>query len=150
MTEKMIEYAELGEMILLGGYTSSGKTPAVYLLRHSVDIIGGVKDTAAAVATCLPSLSVNNLEAYIMDTVRWISPELAEAYEDALATANKSRLSGLSGNALTQRINTLFDMRSVELGENGAAAISALYEAGWKGAVPSDTPGSISVNKIPI
>lgn len=117
-----------------------------YLRRHSADIIGGIKETAAAVATYLPGLPVNNLEAYMLGTVQWISPELAAAYEDALATANKNRLSGLSGDALTQRIGTLFDVRSVELGEDSAAAISALYEAGWRGAVPPDTPRSISVN----
>lgn len=117
-----------------------------YLRRHSGDIIGGIKETAAAAATYLPGLPVNNLEAYMLGTVRWISPELAAAYEDTLATANKNRLAGLSGDALTQRIGTLFDVRNVELGESGAAAVSALYEAGWKGAVPSDTPENVSVN----
>lgn len=123
----------------------NGGNLETYLRRHSGDIIGGIKETAAAAATYLPGLPVNNLEAYMLGTVRWVSPELAAAYEDTLATANKDRLSGLSGDALTQRIGTLFDVRDVELGEDGAAAVSALYEAGWKAAVPSDTPSKISV-----
>lgn len=117
-----------------------------YLHRNAGDIAGGVKGLAEAIATYVPGVPVNNLESYLLGTVRWISPELATAYEDALQTSGKRDLKGLTGDALAQRVDNIFSTRRVELNADAADAVAALYEAGFTGAVPTDTPSSVSVD----
>lgn len=116
-----------------------------YLHRNAGDITGGMKELAETIATYVPGISVNNLEAYLLGTVKWASPELATAYEDALQTSTKGDLKGLTGDALAQRVDSIFSIRRVELDANAADAVAALYEAGFTGAVPMDTPSSLNV-----
>ena len=124
----------------------NGGSLGEYLHRHSGDIVGGIKDLAAAAATYLPGISVNNLEAYLLGTVRWASPELAAAYDDALATANKNQMKGLRGVELERKISDTLHNRRVETDETTNETLASLYESGFTKAVPSDTPGSISVD----
>lgn len=124
----------------------NGGSLGEYLHRHSGDIVGGIKDLAAAAATYLPGISVNNLEAYLLGTVRWASPELAAAYDDALATANKNQMKGLRGAELERKISDTLHNRRVETDETTNETLASLYESGFTKAVPSDTPGSISVD----
>ena len=124
----------------------NGGDLAEYLHRHGGDIAGGIKELAAAAATYIPGISVNNLEAYLLGTVRTVSPELAAAYEDMFQTAVKSRLDGLTGDALAERIGGVLSVRRVEAGEETAEQLAALYEAGYREAVPADTPKTMSVN----
>ena len=124
----------------------NGGDLAEYLRRHGGDIAGGIKELAAAAATYIPGISANNLEAYLLGTVRTVSPELAAAYEDMFQTAVKSRLDGLTGDALAERIGSVLSVRRVEAGEETAEQLAALYEAGYKEAVPADTPEKMSVN----
>jgi len=125
---------------------SNGGDLGEYLHRHWNDIAGGIKEMAAAAATYLPGLPVNNLEAYLLGTVRWAAPELATAYEDALATASKSGLTGLTGDALRRRVNDILSNRRIETDDDTAEELAKLYEAGHTKAVPVDTPSSISVD----
>ena len=125
---------------------SNGGDLGEYLHRHWNDIAGGIKEKAAAAATYLPGLPVNNLEAYLLGTVRWAAPELAVAYEDALATASKSGLTGLTGDALQHRVNDILSNRRIETNDDTAEELAKLYEAGHTKAVPVDTPNSISVD----
>ena len=124
----------------------NGGSLGEYLHRHSGDIVGGIKDLAAAATTYLPGISVNNLEAYLIGTVRWASPELAAAYDDALATANKNQMKGLRGAELERKISDTLHNRRVETDETTNETLASLYESGFTKAVPSDTPGSISVD----
>lgn len=117
-----------------------------YLRQHGNDILGSIKELAAAAATYIGGIPVNNLEAYLLGTVKWISPELATAYEDLLQTTGKSNLDGLEGDALESRIDTILDLRVGDTAEDTAAELAALYEAGYKNAVPTDTPSQITVN----
>lgn len=124
----------------------NGGDLAEYLHRHGGDIAGGIKELAAAAATYIPGISVNNLEAYLLGTVRTVSPELAAAYEDMFQTAAKNKLNGLTGGALTERIGSVLSVRRVDISEDTAKQLAALYEAGYKEAVPADTPETMSVN----
>ena len=117
-----------------------------YLRRNSGDIAGGIKELAETIATYVPGVSVSNLESYLLGTVRWVSPELATAYEDALQTSTKGDLKGLTGDALAQRVDSIFSIRNVELDADAADAVAALYEAGFTGAVPVDTPSRVNVD----
>lgn len=117
-----------------------------YLKRHGNDILGSIKELAIAAGTYIPGIPVQNLEAYIMGTVKWISPELGTAYEDLMATADKDGLKGLKGDALEQRIGDVLRGRIGDVPDGAAAALAALYEAGYTAAVPGDTPRQVTVN----
>lgn len=117
-----------------------------YFRRHGNDMLGGIKDLAMVVATYFPGLPVNNLEAYLMGAVKWVSPEIQTAYEDLLATAEKNGLNGLEGDALTGRIGSILDNRKISESDETAQILGDLYAAGYKAAVPGDTPASVSVN----
>lgn len=117
-----------------------------YLRRHGNDILGSIKELAVAAATYIPGIPVSNLEAYILGSVKWISPELGAAYEDLMQTAEKSDLTGLEGDALENRVDTILDLRVGDTEDATAAELAGLYEAGHKSAVPTDTPTQATVN----
>lgn len=148
VVETIVEQGQNGLDVLkdAADVVKNGGSLGEYLHRHSGDIVGGIKDLAAAAATYLPGISVNNLEAYLLGTVRWASPELAAAYDDALATANKNQMKGLHGAELERKISDTMHNRRVETDETTNKTLASLYESGFTKAVPSDTPGSISVD----
>lgn len=148
VVETIVEQGQNGLDVLkdAADVVKNGGSLGEYLHRHSGDIVGGIKDLAAAAATYLPGISVNNLEAYLLGTVRWASPELAAAYDDALATANKNQMKGLRGVELERKISDTLHNRRVETDETTNETLASLYESGFTKAVPSDTPGSISVD----
>lgn len=148
VVETIVEQGQNGLDVLkdAADVVKNGGSLGEYLHRHSGDIVGGIKDLAAAAATYLPGISVNNLEACLLGTVRWASPELAAAYDDALATANKNQMKGLRGAELERKISDTLHNRRVETDETTNETLASLYEGGFTKAVPSDTPGSISVD----
>lgn len=148
VVETIVEQGQNGLDVLkdAADVVKNGGSLGEYLHRHRGDIVGGIKDLAAAAATYLPGISVNNLEAYLIGTVRWASPELAAAYDDALATANKNQMKGLRGAELERKISDTLHNRRVETDETTNETLASLYEDGFTKAVPSDTPGSISVD----
>lgn len=148
VVETIVEQGQNGLDVLkdAADVVKNGGSLGEYLHRHSGDIVGGIKDLAAASATYLPGISVNNLEAYLIGTVRWASPELAAAYDDALATANKNQMKGMRGAELERKISDTLHNRRVETDETTNETLASLYEGGFTKAVPSDTPGSISVD----
>lgn len=148
VVETIVEQGQNGLDVLrdAADVVKNGGSLGEYLHRHSGDIVGGIKDLAAAAATYLQGISVNNLEAYLLGTVRWASPELAAAYDDALATANKNQMKGLRGAELERKISDTLHNRRVETDETTNETLASLYESGFTKAVPSDTPGSISVD----
>lgn len=148
VVETIVEQGQNGLDVLkdAADVVKNGGSLGEYLHRHSGDIVGGIKDLAAAAATYLPGIPVNNLEAHLLGTVRWASPELAAAYDDALATANKNQMKGLRGAELERKIEDTLRNRRVETDEATSETLASLYEGGFTRALPSDTPGSISVD----
>ncbi|WP_297232202.1 LPD23 domain-containing protein [uncultured Flavonifractor sp.] len=154
----MEQVADLGEKIILVG--TDGKellNGAVDILNHdgnlmeylrqsSRDIIGIAKDTAQTVATYFGGIPVNNVEAYLLGLVKWVSPEVVTAYESAFSSAQKSDLTELTGDALAVQTGSLLDLRVGDTEQGTAEALAALYEQGYKKAVPSDVPSSVSVD----
>ena len=124
----------------------SGGDLVEYMKRHGNDMLGGIKELAEAAATYIPGIPVSNLEAYILGTVKWISPELGTAYDDLMDTAEKSGLSGLEGAALERRVDSILSVRLHDIPEGAAAELAGLYEAGYTQAVPGDTPAKVTVN----
>ena len=125
---------------------SQGGDVSAYFAEHSSDIVGGVKELAETAAMYLTGLPVSNVEAYILGILRWVSPELVTAYEDALATADKSGLSGLTGEALATRVKDILAGRLETVDDETASAIGTLYEAGYASVVPPAAPSSVTVD----
>lgn len=125
---------------------SQGGDVSAYFAEHSSDIVGGVKELAETAAMYLAGLPVSNVEAYILGILRWVSPELVTAYEDALATADKSGLSSLTGEALATRVKDILAGRLETVDDETASAIGTLYEAGYASVVPPTAPSSVTVD----
>ncbi len=115
-----------------------------YLRNHSGELLGNIKSIATTAVTYLPGLPVNNLEAYLLGAFKWISPEIAEAYEGLFSDAGKSDLSGLEGEALTYRLSDILNQRNLTDADETVDSLAALYREGYTGAIPGDIPTSIS------
>ena len=116
-----------------------------YLSDNSGEILGEIKDAATKVATYF-GLSINNVEGYLLGALKWISPELGTAYDDLFSNVRKDDLSKLTGDALKTRIGSIMESRGMGDNQEVAQILADLYEAGYKTAVPSDIPTSVSVN----
>ena len=81
----------------------------------------------------------------MLGALRWLSPELVTAYEDALGEANRASLEGLEDDALVTRVRDILSQRLNEVSELTAQTVATLYTAGYSNALPSNTPSSVSV-----
>lgn len=127
---------------------SNGGDLKEYIHRNLGDIIGGVKELAMAVATYIPGVPVNNLESYLLGTVRWVLPEAATTYDNLLETASKGGLKGSNGEELERGIDAVFDVRRIKTDGETTAALARLYEAGNATVIPTDTPSKITVDGV--
>lgn len=124
---------------------SQGGDLGEYFSEHSGEIISGVQDIASKAAMYFAGLPASNVEAYVLGALRWLSPELVTAYEDALGEANRASLEGLEDDALVTRVRDILSQRLNEVSELTAQTVATLYTAGYSNALPSNTPSSVSV-----
>ena len=117
-----------------------------YFRRNAGDYAGAAKEIAEKIAMYFGGLPAENIEKYIMGITQNVSPELYAAMQDVFDTTTKDDLKGLSGEALVGRVGRIMETRGIEIGEEAAAALAELYEAGYKQAVTTDTPSSVKVN----
>ena len=148
LIELVDQQGKSGAKLLRGAVDilNNGGNLGEYLRNSGGDIVGGVKELAQAVATYFWGIPVNNVEAYLLGLVKWVSPEVATAYESAFSSAQKSDLTELTGDALAVQTGSLLDLRVGDTEQGTAEALAALYEQGYKKAVPSDVPSSVSVD----
>lgn len=118
----------------------------LYLKRYGNDMLGDIRNLAKEIATYGFSLPANNLETYILGTVKTVSPALGTAYDDAMQTANRNLLKGLTGDALRMRVQHVFQVRDVDVSSEAVQAVARLYEAGYTNAAPADTPSSLNIH----
>ena len=126
---------------------ADGGNLAEYLKRHGADYLGALDEALETVATYFGGVAANNIKSYTLGALKWISPEIATAYEDLLETADKSGLSGLAGEALETRVGDILENRLGGAEDETASTLAELYEAGYKNAIPTDTPSSVTVNE---
>lgn len=124
----------------------SGGNGWQHLQENSGAMLGAVKDVAEAIAAYGFGIPVGNAEAYLLGALKWISPEFAAAYEDAFQKLNKGDLPGSEGDVLADRVGRVFRGRGMDVSEDVAAVIAELYEAGYRTAMPSDVPASVSID----
>ena len=132
-----------GAVDVLQGGGDLGK----YFASKSGMLTGVVKDVAEAAGMFLGGLPVGNVEGYLMGLLKWISPELGAGYDDLFTDPGKSELEGLTGNALSGRMQRVLDDRGVEVDDQTVKELGTLYETGHSGAFPADVPGSITIKE---
>lgn len=134
--------------LVAGGWDvlKNGGNLGDYFSKHSGEMLGGIKDLAEAAAVYLSGMPASNLEAYLIGALKWVSPELGAAYDDLFSDTGKSDLAGMEGDALEGRVGRIPSDRNVSESDDTAAALAALYEGGYKTAIPSDTPTSVSID----
>ena len=118
----------------------------LYLKRYGNDMLGDIRNLAKEIATYGFSLPANNLETYILGTVKTVSPTIGTAYDDAMQTANRNLLKGLTGDALRTRVQHVFQVRDVDVSSEAVQTVARLYEAGYTNAAPADTPSSLNIH----
>ena len=130
----------------LSSVISNGGDAGEYIRRHGGDYAGAVKDLAEKLATYIPGLPIENIEKYAMGAVQNISPELYAELQDFFDTPDKNDLKGTSGAVTEVRVRNIMNARGIDTDDETASALAELYSAGYKQAVPTDTPNSISVD----
>lgn len=117
-----------------------------YLHRNSGDILGTIKETAKELSMYLGGVPAGNIEAYMIGLLKNVIPGFEAAYDDAFSTASKGSLSEMEGKSLELRVGNILENRNASASAETAQALAQLYEAGYDGAVPSDTPASVTVD----
>lgn len=117
-----------------------------YLRRHGADYLGALEEGLRTVAKYFGGIPADNIRGYALGALRWISPETETAYQDWIKTADKNGLKGLKGEALETRIFDILKNRTGGAEKETAKDLATLYAAGYKAAVPPDTPESVTVD----
>lgn len=119
---------------------------AQYMADHSDVYISAVDELATLLGKYGAGLPTENVKAYLLGALSWLSPEIKTAYEDALSKADKNGLKGLTGPALEMRIEHLMGEHGIQISDESAEALAELYAAGFKTAIPTDAPSSVTVD----
>jgi hypothetical protein len=120
----------------------------MYYKQNKPKMMGALRDIAVALCKYFGGIPAENVEAYLLGAVRFVSPELTTMYEDAVDGATKANLKGLKGKALEQRVEDIFALRTggVRVSDEAVSVVADLYEAGFTAAVPSATKASFTVD----
>ncbi len=88
-------------------------------------------------------IPLENMEKYLLMTVRWFAPEWAELHQNFWTEITKSNLSTESRKTIDEAIGVLMDNRAQDLNDTHKQEIARLYLEGGTGAVPSAIPSSV-------
>ena len=125
---------------------NSGGDWLQYMRDHSDVYLSAVEETARTITTYATGLPADNVKAYLLGALQWLSPEIKTAYEDAFDKADKSGLKGLTGAALETRMGHLLQDRARGASDEAIKALAELYEAGYTDAAPAAQQEKITVN----
>ena len=127
---------------------SNGGDWEKYMREHSFIYTMAVEDAVKILGTYAGGLPVNNIRAYLLGAMQWMSPEVKVAYEDAVKHADRNGLKGLSGDALELRLGHIMSERLEEPSDELTTEIAGLYAAGYTEAVPTAVPTSVSIDGV--
>ncbi len=119
-----------------------------YMREHGFMYVMAVEDAVKLLGTYAGGLPVNNIRAYLLGAMQWMSPEVKVAYEDAVKHADRNGLKGLSGDALELRLGHIMSERLEEPSDELTTEIAGLYAAGYTEAVPTAVPTSVSIDGV--
>ena len=125
---------------------ANGGNWAQYMADHSDKYLSAVDSVARTLGTYATGLPIDNVKAYLLGAVQWLSPAVNTAYEDALKKADRSGLKGLSGASLEIRTKHILQERAGSAEDSTVEALTGLYEAGYKDAIPAEQVTKITVD----
>ena len=125
---------------------ANGGNWAQYMADHSDIYLSAVDSIARTLGTYATGLPIDNVKAYLLGAVQWLSPEVKTAYEDIMDKADRSGLKGLSGASLEIRTKHILQERAGSAEEETAEALAGLYEAGYKDAIPAAQQTKVSID----
>lgn len=117
-----------------------------YMADHKEEYINAVDQIVSILATYGTGLPIENVKAYLLGGVQWISPQIKTAYDDLMKKADKSGLKGLKGASLETRTMHIFQDRAGDADASTVGTIAGLYAAGYTDAVPAAIAGSYTIN----
>ena len=155
--EKLFDAATTGSYSRYGGTEISALSAiedtlgGLYNLAkeiHDQDLTGGlgaVKELAKQLAmdTGIPA---NNIETYLLGTMKWIAPEWVDRYENFFDEFERADLKGEHGRDLRAAIRVLMDNRTDGLKDETIDEIMRLWENGQNAAIPSAIPSKVSID----
>lgn len=155
--EKLFDAATTGSYSRYGGTEISALSAiedtlgGLYNLAkeiHDQDLTGGlgaVKELAKQLAmdTGIPA---NNIETYLLGTMKWIAPEWVDRYENFFDEFERADLKGEHGRDLRAAIRILMDNRTDGLKDETIDEIMRLWENGQNAAIPSAIPSKVSID----
>jgi hypothetical protein len=124
----------------------NGGNWAQYMADHSDIYLSAVDSVARTLGTYATGLPIDNVKAYLLGAVQWLSPEVKTAYEDILDKADRSGLKGLSGASLEIRTKHIIQERAGSADDETVEALAGLYAAGYKDAIPAAQVTKITVD----
>lgn len=127
---------------------SNGGDWKKYMREHGYLYVTAVEDAVKLLGTYAGGLPINNVRAYLLGALQWASPVINVAYEDAVKHADRDGLKGLTGDALEMRLEHILQERIGEPSEELTQTIAGLYAAGYKEAVPTSVPTSVSIDSV--
>ena len=114
-------------------------------ISEDADFRGVVKNAAEKITHYFSGIPVENVEKLITNTIGWIFPQVTAAYDGIWSNGHKKDLAE-SGNVEAD-VKSLYGTRA-ELSDETASELARLYEAGYKNAIISDTPDSLTVDSV--
>lgn len=117
-----------------------------YMREHGFMYTMAVEDAVKLLGTYAGGLPVNNVRAYLLGALQWMSPEIKVAYEDAVKHADREGLKGLSGDALELRLDHILTERMGGSSDALTKELAGLYSAGYQAVVPTAVPSSVSID----
>ena len=106
------------------------------------DARGAIKTAAEKIAHFFGGIPVENVEKLLVNAIGWVLPQVSAAYSGIWETQNKSDLS--NSRSLETDIKNLYRTKT-DISDETAEELARLYEAGYKNAVISDTPSSVTI-----
>jgi|GEM_PF-3477896 len=117
-----------------------------YISENAEVLFGAVKDAAYMASHYLAGVPISNIEKYILGTIDWIDEGVAEQYKMLWDKTNKTDLKGLTGKKLYSRLSECIDNRVDGVKDSTKEELARLYEAVGVEVIPSDTPGTLTVD----
>jgi len=117
-----------------------------YMADHSETYLNAVDQIVSTLGTYATGLPMDNVKAYLLGGVQWISPQIKTAYDDLMKQADKSGLKDLTGASLEMRTMHILQDRAGSADQRTAETVAGLYEAGYTDAVPATIQSKYTVN----
>lgn len=131
----------------------NGGDVAAYFKRNAGDLRGGIKDLATMIAKYAGGWPQDNIEKLLGSFVaraggRAVAAALGlkdpgAGWDIFWDTTTKDDLGYINEAELPARLDSLLAIRNIEADEGTSAELARLYLAGYKAAVPADTPDEI-------